>query len=93
MDISIDKELQCQALLTTRFLEDQEAKIKQVGTSPRVLHVHDSDEVVYRLSRADPLPQGMRAGEVIYGRMQTLWSVALKKYVVPIFSGTIANTN
>ncbi len=89
MEISIDKELQCQALLTARYLEDQEDKIKQVCMSPRVLHVHDSDEVVYRLSRADPLPQGMQAGEAIYGRMQTLWTATLKKYVVPIFSGTI----
>ncbi len=93
MEISIDKLLQCQSLLTTRYLEDQEAKIKQVGMSPRVLHVHDSDEVVYRLTKADPLPEGMKAGEAIYGRMQTLWTATLKRYVVPIYVGTIANTN
>ncbi len=60
MEISINRELQCQALLSIRFAASD------VGI---YYDAENSSTVTYQISESDPLPEGMKVGEFIYGTM------------------------
>ncbi len=60
MEISINHELQCQALLSIRFAANAEG----IHYNPA-----ESSSVSYQISKSDPLPEGLIPGEFIYGIM------------------------
>ncbi len=81
MEISIKKELECQALLAYRFAQNID-----VHYNP-----DESDRVTYQLTKSDPLPEGMVSGEFIYGVMtefETEEDRGADLAELPVFTGT-----
>lgn len=74
MEISIKHHLQCQALLAARVAQDE-----AVSGLNRVVRGDDPMDLTYQIRSRDTIPDGMRVGEYIYGRME-------KK--LPLFTGT-----
>ena len=84
MEISIDQELQCQALLAYRYAQDQQRGC--VGyRNPRV-HV-DQDLLVYVLLNSDPIPKGLQPGNIIYGMLGTI-EESDQAMTLPMFTST-----
>ena len=82
MEISINHELQCQALLSVRFAEAAEG----IHYNPE-----ESSSVSYQVSKSDPLPEGLTPGEFIYGIMiefETQEDRGDDPTVLPIFYST-----
>ncbi len=79
MEISINHELQCQALLSIRFAFN-------IGIH---YNPNESNRVTYQLTESDPLPEGMRPGEFIYGVMTEFETEEARGDVeLPIFYST-----
>jgi len=87
MEISITQELQCQAVLATRFAQDEIDRAarnkRDEDFVPRVFRGDDPDQLTYMLRSSDFIPDGMQVGEYIYGDVLTKYRAAM-----PIFTGT-----
>lgn len=68
MQISIKHHLEAQALLAVRWAEyNQEKRDRAVpGLNVRL---DDDSEIAYQIQAGDPLPDGLREGNFIYGKL------------------------
>ncbi len=78
MEISIKHELECQALLATRFVQ---------GKVHRESYDDALDDLTYTLLDTDPMPEGMVPGEFIHGLLR-LTEDSPKAEPLPMYMST-----
>lgn len=98
MEISITQELQCQAVLATRFAQDEidraACQSNDEDFAPRVSRGDDPNQLTYMLRSSDFIPEGMRVGEYIYGELSSRQYKLIRegqvafRTALPIFTGT-----
>ncbi len=85
MEISIDQELQCQALLAYRYGQDMQEKsyYGRAAGEPRVKRCLEM--LTYTVLDSDPIPKGLQAGDIIYGALEKIDNGEIPiPYAVPL---------